>query len=210
MIQVARLMCLHDGSYRTRAVGFWPWKQHEKEKRWVKQNELRTVSNRNDKHTDIGVTTINDLLTFLRRFRGHVYFRFSAVPYEPARIIAGRYFIYDYYQTLLQFYPEFPLFIRSSASGTLLSRHSSSSLEPLLVKLSDFHVGVCMILIIDQLIFNKEKNVTETGKHRCSTVCSMILYTGKFFSLWMLWMNTQIYACQILSFTQFFNYVAAW
>lgn len=89
-------------------------------------------------------------------------------------------------QTLLKFYPEFPLFIRSSASGTLLSRHSSSSSEPLLVKLSDFHVGVCMILILDHLIFNKEKNVTETGKHICSTVCSMILYTGKFFSLWML------------------------
>ena len=34
--------------------------------------------------------TINDLLTFLRRFRSHVYFRFSAVPDEPARIIAGQ------------------------------------------------------------------------------------------------------------------------
>lgn len=117
-------------------------------------------------------------------------------------------------QTLLKFYPEFPLFIRSSASGTLLSRHSSSSLEPLLVKLSDFRVGVCMTLILDQLIFNKEKNVTETGKHRCSTVCSMILYTGKFFSLWM-FMNEGMKAHKFMlvrscHLHNFFNYVAAW
>lgn len=56
------------------------------------------------------MTTINDLLTFLRRFRGHVYFRFSGAGWacEDYRLFKSQ-----ATQTPLKFYPEFPLFIRS-------------------------------------------------------------------------------------------------
>ena len=91
------------------------------------------------------LTTINDLLTFLRRFRSHVIFQiqrgagWACEDYRCSNHRQPR-----PTQTLLKFYPELPLFICSSASGTLLSRYSYSSLAPLLVKSSDFHVGVCL------------------------------------------------------------------
>lgn len=160
----------------------------------MRQTELQTVSNRNDKHTDIDDNQwsphlpssvsqpcyISDSARCRMSLRGLSLFKSQAT------------------QTLWKFYPEFPLFIRSSSSGTLLSRHSYSSLASPLVKFSDFQVGVCvilMILILDQLIFNKDTNVKETGKHRCSTVCSMILYTGKSYGCYE-WRHT-IYACNL-------------
>ena len=101
MIQGAR-MCLLDGSYCTRAVGFWPWKQHEMEERLVKQNDLQTVSNRNDDNqwsphlpSSVWRPCLFQIQRCQMSLRGLSLFKSQAT------------------QTQSKFYPEFPLFIRS-------------------------------------------------------------------------------------------------
>ena len=66
----------------------------------MKQNELQTVSNRSDKYADID--EINDLLTFFRRFPGHVIS--GSTPDEPAMIIAGQITCPQGIQTLFDFF----------------------------------------------------------------------------------------------------------
>ena len=143
------------------------------------------------------LTTINDLLTFLRRSRSHVIFQ----------IQRGAGWACEDYRCSNHRQPR-PCenFTQSSLCSSAVPHPGPSWVGTPIppwrhlwwssqIFMLAFVCVILMILILDQLIFNKDTNVTEKGKHRCSTVCTMILYTGKSYGCYE-WRHT-IYACNL-------------